>query len=237
MPIEPGGVHSVTGASPRPNETELEQKLSGLVFGRQVSVPENDTKPRLFRGSSLRKRPDKGIKHRRNAIRRARPQVNRKQRLAHLHKQALKRNVANLNPKNQVQVDAWVMGMKQGLAKVADDLKKAGVKDVTMDIKLDKLFEGYQFSDQDYGLLYQLKQLKGGGNLVAHLSGKICKEIVESRGFDSNSVADRLARRNDDCRESAVVARQRLLMDAPPEDLNALAESDVMEIWWALLLI
>ena len=217
--VNSGGVSGLNNWAPEgASERGKPSQLEGSGFGRKISRQE-DVEPHLFRGSTLMPRSHKPLRRRRVAIRQVRPLINPEQQSAHKRKRDLKTQVLNLNPVDKPAVDKWIQGMKNGLAQVAADLKSEGIKDVTMDLKLDRLFQGYHFTHQDMDLLIKLKGLNRGDNVVAHLCGKISKDIAESVGCESDSVGDRMARRNEDTRTEALAARQQFLSEASPETL------------------
>ncbi|MCL6268713.1 hypothetical protein M3P05_01930 [Sansalvadorimonas sp. 2012CJ34-2] len=138
-----------------------------------------------------------------------------------LKKQQLRNDVLGLNTQNITAVEQWATKLKAGLGDVADQLKKEGIKDVTMDLKLDRLLRDFQFDMSDYDILVKLQSIhstiqqhQGGGNVVAHLMGKISQNMVTDLGFHPDRQADRLAVRKGGFRKEAVAARQQHLSES-----------------------
>ncbi len=190
------------------------------AFGRGITKTYTVSKGSIPKEDEHSSRPKTRLKRRHAIIRKAKAHVQRHESPA---KQQLRHEILSLSKSNPAEFDRWAEKLKGNLATVAEELKKEGVE-VTIDLKLDRLFQGYEFNADDLDLLTHLRDLGLRKNVVAHLAGKIALDIVEDVGYHSRSTADRLSNRGLSYKNEAAAARKQFLME---EDLKGMSAGEI----------
>ena len=187
------------------------------AFGRGISKTYTVSTGTIPKETDHSSRPKTRLKRRNAVVRKAQTHIQRHESPA---KQKLRHEILSLSKDNPAEFDRWAEKLKSNLATVAEELKKEGVE-VTIDLKLDRLFQGYEFNADDLDLLVHLRDLGLRKNVVAHLAGKIALDIVEDVGYQSRSTPDRLSGRGLPYKNEAAAARKQFLMEENIQGMSA----------------